>query len=45
VQLDSFLVPDGNRLRLTDRHGSPRLTRDEALAEKLRELGVDPDQI
>jgi Uma2 family endonuclease len=59
VQLDSFLVPDGNRLRFTDRHGSPRLTRDEALLteseallartealeEKLRELGVDPDQI
>lgn len=58
-QLDSFLVPDGNRLRLIDWQGSPRLTkaeseteareaaarRAEALAEKLRELGIDPEQI
>jgi hypothetical protein len=85
--LDSFLVPDGDYLRLYDRNGYLRLTRDEAearraqeerkraeiatmlaeaanmraeaearraeeerrraeaLAEKLRSLGIDPDQI
>ena len=51
-QLDSFLVPDGKFLRLFDRQGLPRLTREEvetlraeALAEKLRSLGIDPNQI
>ena len=65
-QLDSFLIPDGRMLRLSDREGFLRLTeaqaeaearraeteariavvrRAEALAEKLRSLGIDPDQI
>ncbi|MDQ6659516.1 MAG: Uma2 family endonuclease [Chloroflexota bacterium] len=50
--LDSFLVPDQHYLRLYDSNGQPRLTqaetearRVEALAEKLRSLGIDPDQI
>jgi Uma2 family endonuclease len=43
--LESWLVPDGTMLRLFDRNGQMRLTRAEALAEKLRSLGVDPDQI
>jgi hypothetical protein len=57
-ELASFLVPDGQLLRLADRHRQVRLTeaeaqatarqaaerRAEALAEKLRALGVDPDQ-
>ena len=50
--LESFLVPDGDYLRLYDSMGHRRLTeaeakarRAEALAEKLRSLGVDPDQL
>lgn len=57
--LNSFLVPDGQYLRLYDRYGQMRLTKDEAetlraevearksqaFAEKLRSLGIDPDQI
>ena len=52
TQLDSFLIPDGKWLRLTDKDGSLRLTQAEAadrraetLAEKLRSLGIDPDQL
>ena len=58
-ELDSFLVPDKQMLRLSDRNRQLRLTeaeaeaaarqaaerRAEALAEKLRSLGVDPDQL
>ncbi len=51
-RLDSWLVPDGAMLRLYDRNGLMRLTygeaadrRAEALAEKLRSLGIDPDQV
>jgi Uma2 family endonuclease len=44
-QLESFLLPDHRYLRLYDSSGQLRLTRDEALAEKLRSLGIDPDQI
>src|SRR5581483_11485376 len=40
--LDSFLVPDGELLRLYDRQGHLRLTQAEILAEKLRSLGIDP---
>jgi hypothetical protein len=50
--LDSFLIPEGEYLRLYDRHGQLRLTeaeaearRAEALAAKLRSLGIDPDRI
>jgi Uma2 family endonuclease len=50
--LESFLVPDGEYLRLYDTAGQLRLTkaeaearRAEALAEKLRTLGIDPDQL
>ena len=43
--LDSFLVPDGELLRLYDRHGHLRLTQTEVLAEKLRSLGIDPDHV
>ena len=64
--LESFLVPEGEALRLYDRHGHLRLTqaetearraeteaearraeakRAEILAEKLRSLGIDPDQL
>ncbi|MGH2496306.1 MAG: Uma2 family endonuclease [Ktedonobacteraceae bacterium] len=42
--LDSWLVPDGVTLRPYNRTGQMRLTRAEALAEKLRSLGIDPDQ-
>jgi hypothetical protein len=52
TELESWLVPDGVYLRLYDRNGQMRLTSDEAkekrnrvLEEKLRSLGVDPDQI
>lgn len=45
AHLNSLLVPDEQYLRLYDRSGQPRLTRAEALAEKLRSLGVDPDQL
>ncbi len=44
-ELASFLVPDEHLLRLTDRKKQLRLTEAEALAEKLRSLGVDPDQL
>ena len=50
--LESFLVPDEQYLRLYDSYGHLRLTKDEAetrradtLAEKLRSLGIDPDKI
>jgi len=50
--LESFLVPDREYLRLYDTAGQLRLTkaeaearRAEALAEKLRTLGIDPDQL
>jgi len=50
--LDSFLVPDTSSLRLYDRNRQLRLTRAEAearradaLAEKLRTLGIDPDRL
>lgn len=50
--LQSFLVPDEQYLRLYDRYGQLRLTKDEAetqradmLAEKLRSLGIDPDKL
>lgn len=50
--LGSWLVPDGTELRLYDSTGQMRLTRaeDEArraqmLVEKLRSLGIDPDQL
>ena len=50
--LNSWLVPDGPMLRLYDRAGQLRLTHAEeearrslAMAEKLRSLGVDPDQL
>jgi hypothetical protein len=44
-ELASFLLPDGQLLRLADRNRQRRLTQAEALAEKLRSLGVDPDQL
>ena len=43
--LESWLIPDGVMLRLYDDNGQMRLTRAEALAEKLCSLGIDPDQI
>ncbi|MBV9691339.1 MAG: Uma2 family endonuclease [Ktedonobacteraceae bacterium] len=53
--LESYLAPDHAYLRLYDRAGHLRLTgaqrahvekrRADALAEKLRSLGIDPDQI
>ena len=50
--LDSWLAPDKATLRLYVRTGQMRLTRAEAearrslaLAEKLRSLGIDPDQV
>lgn len=43
--LESWLVPDGAFLRLYDRSGRMRLTKAEALAEKLRSLGIDPDMV
>ncbi|MFL5655281.1 MAG: Uma2 family endonuclease [Ktedonobacteraceae bacterium] len=43
--LDSFLVPDGISLRLYDSNHQLRLTEAEALAQKLRSLGVNPDEI
>lgn len=51
-QLESWLVPDGEYLRLYDRLLQCRLTgeevfeqRAEALAQKLRLLGIDPDSL
>ncbi|HYK84734.1 MAG TPA: Uma2 family endonuclease [Ktedonobacteraceae bacterium] len=43
--LESWLVPDQSYLRLYDRQHHLRLTGEEALAEKLRSLGVDPNEI
>ena len=50
--LDSFLVPDGARLRLYDSNYQLRLTGEEAseqrtriLEEKLRDLGLNPDEL
>jgi Uma2 family endonuclease len=48
--LASFLVPDGAYLRLYDRSGLLRLAEAEAekartFAEKLRSLGIDPEQL
>jgi Uma2 family endonuclease len=50
--LDSWLVPDGPTLRLYDSADQMRMTRAEAearrsqaMAEKLRSLGIDPDQL
>jgi Uma2 family endonuclease len=45
LHLESFLVPETEYLRLYDRNGQLRLTEAEALAEKLRSLGIDPNQI
>jgi Uma2 family endonuclease len=51
-ELDSFLVPDEQLLCLYDSNSQLRLTgeqaaerRAEALAEKLRSPGIDPDQV
>jgi Uma2 family endonuclease len=51
-QLESWLVPDGAYLRLYDRDHQLRLTGEEAqaqradvLAEKLRSLGINPDEL
>lgn len=44
-RLESFLVPEGAYLRLYDRQKQLRLTEAEALARKLRSLGIDPDQL
>jgi Uma2 family endonuclease len=51
-QLESWLVPDGVILRLYDREGQMRLTdieaeakRNRVLEEKLRSLGIDPEEI
>ena len=43
--LNSFLVPDGMSLRLYDSNHQLRLTGEEALIQKLRSLGVNPDEI
>src|SRR5712691_6511915 len=46
--LESRLVPDRTMLRLYDQNGQMRLSyaeRAQALAEKLRSLGIDPDQV
>jgi Uma2 family endonuclease len=43
--LESSLVPDGEYLRLYDNAGHRCLTQAEALAEKLRSLGIDPGQL
>jgi Uma2 family endonuclease len=43
--LDSFLIADGELLRLYDKNRLLRLTKAEALSEKLRSLGIDPDQL
>jgi Uma2 family endonuclease len=52
AQLESWLVPDGALLRFYDSWRHLRLTgmeaearRAQALADKLRSLGVDPDQL
>ena len=43
--LDSFLISEIEYLRLYDSNEQPRLTKEEALAERLRSLGIDPDQV
>ena len=50
--LESWLVPDGSWLRLYNRAGQLQLTEAEAearrskvMAEKLRSLGINPDQL
>src|SRR5947209_15295392 len=43
--LDSWLVPEREYLRLYERNGHLRLTQAEALIQKLRSLGIDPDQV
>jgi hypothetical protein len=46
--LDSFLVPDGEEARARWAEAEARQAaerRAEALAEKLRSLGIDPDQL
>jgi len=43
--LESLLVPDTKYLRLYNNAGQLRLTQAEALAEKLRSLGIDPNQL
>jgi Uma2 family endonuclease len=45
TELDSYLLPDGAYLRLTDRDGRVRLTQAEAAWAKLRELGIDPSSL
>lgn len=44
-QLDSWLVPDRDHLRFYDQDNQMRLTEAEALAEKLRSLGINPDEL
>jgi Uma2 family endonuclease len=43
--LESYLKPDGALLRLYDARRNLRLTKAEAMADKLRSLGIDPDQL
>ncbi len=43
--LASFLVPDGMYLRLYDSNMQRRLTEAEALIQKLRSMGVNPDEL
>jgi len=54
LHLESLLVPDDHYLRLYDGNGNGQFCltpaeaekrRNKALAEKLRSLGIDPDQI
>lgn len=44
-ELESWLVPDDQYLRLLDRQGLRCLTKDEAAFAKLRELGFDPEKL
>ena len=43
--LGSFLIPDIMYLRLYGVNNQQRLTGEEALAQKLRSLGVNPDEL
>ncbi len=45
TELDSFLAADGAFLRLYDRHGQQHLTQAEAAVAKLRERGIDPNNL